>query len=363
MVSSPMLLSPEQLGKALPAVLKLAEMHFVSQCLYTAVKLGISNIIGDATMSVKDIVAQLPGEPCLANEDALLRCMRMLATQGVFLEVEGQNGECLFALTPTGALLQTGLPQPCMASGITHLMEGPMWAAWSFLPNFVAGEIDKSPFEAANGQRMFDYHKDHPEIADPFHEFKSASSTAELPVVASEKFIDWPSLANKTVVDVGGSLGFVMSAVAGQFPDVNCVSFDLPEVIERATEYGVYEDVTLASGDAFDAATIPKGDVIFMKHVLNNWQDDDALRILKGCSATIPDDGKVIVVEGVLPNFGASTPGDSQVFAYDMLSMIVGGKERTQHEWDNLAQRAGLKISQVTKTPLPRCQVITMTKC
>lgn len=356
---SPYLLSPEQLGSALPHVLQLAEMHFQSQCLFTVVKLGVPNIIGDETLSVPKIAANIPGK---TNEDALLRCMRLLACTGVFEESAGQNGECLFCLTPTGALLQTGLAQPSMACGITHWMEKPMWNAWSNLPDFVAGNFDKPPFESANGQPVFDYYRDHPESADIFHEFMSAFSTAELPIVASDHFVNWESMADKTVVDVGGSLGFVMGAVAEQFPELTCVSFDLPEVIESIEGDGASEDVELVAGDMFDPSSIPKGDVIFMKHILQNWPDKEASRILKACSAAIPQDGKVIVVDPVLPDPGKANAQHKQAFCYDMLSMTIGGQERTHGQWEALAHSAGFKIEQVTKTPLPLCQVIVLTK-
>jgi len=361
MKTNPLILSPEQLCYAIPSILNLGQLHFTSQCLHAVVKLRVPNVIGDGQLSVKEIAAALPGTP---NQEALLRCMRLLATPAadIFEEAKGPGGECVFSLTPTGALLQTGVEQPSMACGVENWMEKPMWYAWSYFPDLVAGNLDKSPFEFANDKPIFDVYRESPESGEPYSEFMSFLSTMELPVIATSDYIDWDAMEDKTVVDVGGSLGFVMGAVAEAYPDVTCVSFDLPEVTSVAEGGSPPEEVTFVAGDMFDSSTIPKGDVMLLKHILRDWNDDDAVRILKSCQAAMPEEGKVIIVDGMLPEPGQATDNDIAQFNLDVLMMTYGGKERTRSEMENLAKLSGLKVEQVTETPLPSCQILVLTK-
>lgn len=361
MKTCPLVLSPEQLCHAIPSILNLGQLHFTSQCLNAVVKLRVPDAIGDGRLSVKEIAAALPGTP---NEEALLRCMRLLATPvaEVFEESEGPRGECVFSLTPTGALLQTGVEQPSMACGVENWLEKPMWYAWSYLPDLVAGNLDKSPFEFANNKHVFDLYKESPESGEPFNEFMSFLSTMELPVIATSDYIDWKAMEDKTVVDVGGSLGFVMGAVAEAYPDVKCISFDVPEVTRVVEAGSPPPDVTFASGDMFDSHTIPEGDVLLLKHILRDWKDRDAVRILSACREALADDGKVIVVDGILPEPGQATENDIGQFNSDVLMMTYGGKERTRSEVETLAKLSGLQVVQVTGTPLPSCQIIVLTK-
>merc|ERR1719507_1335024 len=182
----------------------------------------------------------------------------------------------------------------------------------------------------------------------------------ELPVLATNDYIDWLGMENKTVVDVGGSLGFVMGAVAEAYPEVNCVSFDLPEMTAEAQARP--DHITFVEGDMFKDGCIPKGDVVFLKHVLRNWKDEDALRILQNCRAAIPDNGQVIVVDGLLPEPGQAGENDIPQFNSDVLMMTLGGRERTRREIEELARIAKMKVERLTQTPLPGCQIAVLTK-
>jgi len=352
---NPLVLTGDQIGAAIPTMLQLGRAHFTSQCFYTVVKLGVPNILGDSKLSTEEIAKQLPGTP---NRDALQRCMRLLSLSGIFEESAGPGGDALFGLTPAGALLQTGAPQPSMACGVLHWMEKPTWGSWAELSDYVAGKTDKVPYETCNGDPVFDFFAKHPESATPFNEFMSFFSEGELPVVLEHG--GWEALSGKTVVDVGGSLGAVMGAVATKFPEVKCVTFDLPEVIDKVG--APPSGVLLAKGDMFDASTLPKGDAIFMKHILHDWSDRDSVRILKSCHAALPDHGTVIIADAVLPDAGAASGPAAPGFYLDMLMCCIGGKERTKSQWSQLASDSGFKVKEVKMTGHPTCHITVLEK-
>ncbi|KAK7268943.1 hypothetical protein RIF29_21653 [Crotalaria pallida] len=89
--------------------------------------------------------------------------------------------------------------------------------------------------------------------------------------------------------------------------------------------------------------SVPKGDAIFMKWILQCWSDEHCLKLLKNCYASIPDDGKVIVVESMLPFKPETNVAWKSVSQTDVLMMSKnqGGKERNEQEFMELALGAG----------------------
>ncbi|KAJ0519971.1 putative O-methyltransferase domain, S-adenosyl-L-methionine-dependent methyltransferase [Helianthus annuus] len=80
--------------------------------------------------------------------------------------------------------------------------------------------------------------------------------------------------------------------------------------------------------------SVPKGDVIFMK-------------LLKNCWAALPEHGKVVIVEVIIPDpesdINCSDEVSKTAMGDDMFMLVVtpGGKERTAKEYNILAKEAG----------------------
>nr|POF20483.1 caffeic acid 3-o-methyltransferase [Quercus suber] len=94
-------------------------------------------------------------------------------------------------------------------------------------------------------------------------------------------------------------------------------------------------------GDMFES--IPNGHAIFMKWILHDWSDEYCLKLLKNCYNAIPNDGKVIAVEAVLPTMPENSSSMKSTTHLDLIMMTQnpGGRERTQQEFMALATRAG----------------------
>jgi hypothetical protein len=87
-----------------------------------------------------------------------------------------------------------------------------------------------------------------------------------------------------------------------------------------------------------------------MKWIIHDWDDERAIRILKNCRSHVPQNGRVIVVDAVVPE--GDKPDFSKFFDLNMLVM-TGGKERTEREFAELFAAAGLKLVRVIPTDLP----------
>ncbi|KAK9098087.1 hypothetical protein Syun_025132 [Stephania yunnanensis] len=101
----------------------------------------------------------------------------------------------------------------------------------------------------------------------------------------------------KVVVDVGGGVGTNINMIVSKYPTIKGINFELPHVVEAAPSFPGVEHV---GGDMF--ASVPNGDAIFMKWVLNTWSDEQCLKLLKNCYEALLD-GKVIVVRRYFQQF------------------------------------------------------------
>ena len=77
--------------------------------------------------------------------------------------------------------------------------------------------------------------------------------------------------------------------------------------------------------------------------VLHLQGDNDCIKILKNCHRTLPEKGRVIAVEFVLPATPETTTAAQNMFIMDviMFNNFSGGKERTEQEFMKLAKDAG----------------------
>lgn len=79
--------------------------------------------------------------------------------------------------------------------------------------------------------------------------------------------------------------------------------------------------------------------------ICHDWSDEQCLQLLKKCYEAIPHNGKVILVENIMPEAPDNDLATKCVVRLDMtmLALTSGGKERTEKEFHTLAERAGFK--------------------
>ena len=241
--------------EAAQSLMELASRHFASQALHAFVKMEIPSILGITFMSV-DQISDLLDEGIgknlqrrKVNRDGLLRILRLMVAEGVLVQNKASNEQeetTTFGLSAKGKLLRRG-SQRDLASVVLHWMETPLWNAWAELPDYIVGDsavgqdTEESgrarkeilPFEKANGISSDDFYcQDNAESLKNANAFVQYISNEEEKAVLSG--FNWAKLSGKTLLDVGGHKGKVMSLIASKYPEIKCISFDLPEVISSA---------------------------------------------------------------------------------------------------------------------------------
>jgi hypothetical protein len=96
--------------------------------------------------------------------------------------------------------------------------------------------------------------------------------------------------------------------------------------------------------------SVPRGaDVYILKHVLHGYQDADAITILRNWRSVIPEDGRLLVIEIVLPPLVSEADPQLEGRLMSDLNMLVvtGGKERNEREWRTLLETTGFALRHV----------------
>jgi hypothetical protein len=106
---------------------------------------------------------------------------------------------------------------------------------------------------------------------------------------------------------------------------------------------GVTERCTVTGGSFVEA--VPDGaDAYLLKTIIPDWDDEESLTILRNIRTAIATDGKLLLMELVLPE--AAPPHPGMLVDLEML-VHTGGRERTASEYADLLSRAGFRQTRV----------------
>jgi hypothetical protein len=315
-------------------VFQLMTGHIVASAVNIVARLAIPDRLAQGPRTADDLARETD-----VNADALYRVLRALASAGLFEERGGRA----FALTPAGELLRDG-PLRAMALWIAGEMN------FSVYVNAMHSVKTGEPAVAATfGMGAFEYFAKHPDVSRIFNDAMTGFSTVVIPAVL--KAYDFSGI--ETLVDVAGGHGAVLTGVLDKYPTMQGILFDLDHVIEgaraRIGSLGLSNRVAAVSGDFFKS--VPEGgDAYIMKHIIHDWDDDKAALILENIRKVLPKDGRVILIESVIP--AGNAPALGKIIDLEMLVM-PGGRERTEEEFRRLFSRAGYELTRIIPTESP----------
>ncbi|MEW1653683.1 methyltransferase [Streptomyces sp. NPDC093707] len=307
--------------------------HLYSAALRTAVLHHLADHLAGGPRTAAEL-ARRTG----TDAGALRRTLRYLASRGVFRE----DGNGAFHMTPAGQFLRAGVPGS-LREAVLMLTDDIFVRSSSALDETV--RTGAPAFPKVFGAPFFEYLKDDDATRELFDTGMAAFSEPLDDLVAGA----YPFPARGTVVDVGGGRGGLLRQVLLRHPGLTGVLFDQAPALRDT----VLDDAELAGrwraepGDFF--TSIPDGgDVYVLKHVLHDWDDASAVRILSGCRRGLAPEGRVLVVDSVPEPGNDPHPGKTLDVA---MMTLVPGKARGPKELDVLFARAGLRRTRILPTP------------
>ena len=315
-------------------VIQMASSFWVSRAVYAVARLGIADLLADGPRSAADLAG-----PTGTHAPSLHRLLRALASLGLFTESRDHR----FALTPLGATLKTGAPGAARSTVIALAGQW-MWQAWGeFMYSLQTG---KTAFEKVWGMPVFDYLGRHPDEAKFFGEAMIGVHGGEPASVAAA--YDFTGI--RTLVDVGGGTGNLLTTILLAHPHLHGVLFDLPHVVPHAqanfTTAGIADRCKAVGGSFFETAPTG-GDAYMLSHVIHDWDEEKCLTILRNCKQAMGNKGRLLIVEFVLPPGDEPHPG--KILDLVMLT-VPGGVERSGEEYGALLAKAGLRLTRIVPT-------------
>jgi hypothetical protein len=305
-----------------------------AQVVVAAAQLGIADLVKDGPRSPADL-AELSG----THEPSLYRLMRYLASRGIFVEGADQR----FSMTASAEPLREDHPQSIRAFALFCGSEF-YQRAWGGLADSV--RTGQPAFERVYGKPFFDYLAEHSDMAQIFNGVMTRGTLREATAIADRHGFN----RYRTIVDVGGGHGTLLAQILDLHPDPVGVLFDSPEVIAGA--HGSIDThvaggrMQTVAGDFFEA--VPTGaDAYLLKSIIHDWDDEQAVAILKNCRAAMAADARVLIVDLIVAEGNVESAAKHR----DMTMLVfLHGRERTQDEYRHLLARAGLRLVQTTPT-------------
>ncbi|KAI0508612.1 putative O-methyltransferase [Xylaria bambusicola] len=223
------------------------------------------------------------------------------------------------------------------------------------IPAACREDATRNPAQVAfdTDDTMFKYFNDQGWIAR-FQATLGGGAIAQAPGIVED--YPWDDVAECRVVDIGGGGGGLITSLLRRYSTMKGAIFDVPWVIEQARKNihestGPYADVAdriplvdLVAGDFFREVT--PSEVYTIKWCLHDWDDKESAIILRNVRKAIIRSPKcrLVILESVLAD---GHMGRMSRYGDMNMMVAVGGKERTEMEWGQLAMDTGWQLREI----------------
>ncbi len=332
-------------------VLRLVYGAQVAQIIYVAAKIGIADLLAGGSRTTSELATATA-----VDEQTLRRVLRGLIALDLCCELEPER----YTLSELGQFLRADHPRSLRARILFNTeVLSPIWGR--MLDSTRTGA---SGALGALGMPFYEYLQQHPEIGELFD--RTMADAIRYRVEGALDAYDFSGF--RKVVDVGGGNGAFMMEMLKRSTRLAGVVFDLPSVAERTrrTIAAMPESArcTVDAGNALERVT-EGADCYVLSNLLVSMADDEAAKILQSCRRAMAGDGKVIIVEWIMPT-GAErsdpfTRWDTASMDLNMLAIHGAGgwRVRMRDEFEHIIESAGLVVTRV----VPTTSAISVIEC
>jgi hypothetical protein len=324
-----------------PSLMPMITGAWASQAICVAAKLGLADLLHDKARHVADLAVATETAP-----SALARLLRALSALGVLSEIEPD----VFGCAALGEQLRTGVPGSLRNFAMFVGSEDTR-RAWTDLAYSI--RTGKSAFRKVFGTSTFEHRASQPEEARIFNE-AMAEMTRQVGKAAVAAY-DFSRF--KTIVDVGGGNGALLSVVLSRCPGLNGTIFDIPsgtsDAFEALAAAGLSGRCRIVHGDFFKAVP-PAADAYILKSVIHDWDDASSRNILTNCAAAMTADSRLLLIEQVLPARVEEIPAHRRALLTDLNMLVMTtGCERTDAQYRALLASSRLSVEAIVATASP----------
>lgn len=318
-------------------VMELGWSWWASAVVRTAAELKLADAIDLTPVTSRELAERAGADP-----GALVRLMRALVGYGIFRLA----GPDQYAHTAASRALRSDDPSRIAEIMLTGSHWS--WSMWDRLSHTI--RTGEPGFQAAFGKDLVSYFlADDPVAGEQCHRGYSAQAEA-----LNGQLVNALDLGGiRCVVDVGGGRGSLLRAILMTHPALTGVLFELEPVLRDADpalrDGPLAERAQLMAGDCQKEITVA-AELYLFRQVLHMWDDDQCVAALGGCVAAGKPGARVVLFEQLV--------SDPPEYPFDALMdlhmlLVTGGRERSEREYAELFDRAGLTLTAVKSTGTP----------
>ena len=314
-------------------LLELINSHRITAVISTAIKLGIPDVLAKGAQTSVGLAAL-----CNAHEPSLQRLLLAMVTIGLC-----RTSNDGFELTAIGAPLAS-TAQPSLHDWAIFETER-VAKSWTGLVDSV--RTGKTATELEGGSDRFATMARDPAAVKTFN----AAMVSLTRHVVGDVLATYDFSGVTCLMDVGGGNGELLVQILAKHPFMNGRVLDLPQCGDGArkkiVEAGLAARGQFIDGNFFDDVP-PGADMIMLKSVIHDWNDERCAVILSNCREAMPAAGRLLMIERLLSAAPDVTSVD-RANALSDLNMLrgPGGRERTEAEYRSLFAAAGLNVTRV----------------
>jgi hypothetical protein len=310
-------------------VMQLATSYYKSEVLYMLTHHKIFDSIGATPKTCNHVATSLDLQPHVVCE--FLKAGHQLG----LLTIDSKG---VYSLTASGELLQT---KESSLRDVALFVNQETRLAWRAAATQSA-KTGKSGWEEAFDLDVMKWFEKHPEKSALKNRARLSTIQREVSAVLG----DWTP-KDGVFCDIGGGMGETLVYMLQHYPHMTGIVMD--KTYNNIKAMQLFQETGLTSrakflGGFFFAPTLPKllnsCDVFFLKHILNEFDDESSRMILEKVSAVAKPGAKVVIAERIIGTNSLEVT-KSLASVNLLVSSDYGAKERTLDEYKALISAAG----------------------
>jgi hypothetical protein len=272
-------------------ILQAAFGFWTSKVLLTAVEMRVFTVLTERPMSGPELGARLG-----LHERGVFDFFDALVAMG-FLERDGDGAAAAYRNSAATALYLDENSASYLG-GILVMLNARLFRFWNDLPEALRTGQPQNEVKHSLKPVFEEMYSELPKL----EQFLGAmTGISRLNFQAFVEKFDLSPYA--TLCDVGGASGLLSILAAQRYPQLQCISFDLPAVEPVAQKHitaaGLGDRVRTAGGDFF-ADPLPKADVITMGMILHDWNLEKKKHLIRAAFDALPEGGVFVAIENLI---------------------------------------------------------------
>ncbi|ATZ57406.1 hypothetical protein BCIN_14g05480 [Botrytis cinerea B05.10] len=306
----------------------------------------------EGSITAKDLAAAVN-----VDESAIARALRMSVMFGIGEEVESDT----FTHNSKSLAYRPGFQQEFFKLIYDHT------PAYVKLPEYFQThskedlyDLTKGPYAYGHGLEGKTYYEAISHTPERLHMFNTTmvSMERQSPITGMYPFA---TLKNEVeaekerpfVVDIGGGRGQALVAIQKEAPKgfgAKMILQDRSDVLESLTEQEI-PNIEKMVYDFHTPQPVKNAHVYFIRRILHDFYEPVCIRLLKNIASAMGPTSRVVIADMIRPE-KTEIGGELMIYWMDFCMMMLNGKEKSEKEFRDIIDSAGLEIVKIWRYPI-----------